>query len=179
MRRSILTVLAITALATGCIRWFRSPPKGPTDANLAAILLAANNTDISYAQLAPARAQSTEVKQFAARMLGEHTAVNQSATDMFAATHLVPQENVTSLDFRDESAAKRDTLRELSGHAFDSAYAVNEVNYHTHLLTALDSVLIPRAKAAELKNLFVGIRPAVASHLEHAQRMRASVLGRH
>jgi predicted outer membrane protein len=147
--RSGLAVATASLVLTACgaRQWFAEAPKGPTDANIGAILLAANNTDISYAQLAPTRAQRADVEQFASRMLADHTGVNGLANTLFAKIGLVPVENVTSLDFRDESAAKRDTLRELSGRSFDSAYAVNEVKYHTGLLAALDSVLIPGATA--------------------------------
>src|SRR6266700_2375721 len=34
------------------------------DANIAAIILASNNTDISYARLVPSRAQRADVKEF-------------------------------------------------------------------------------------------------------------------
>jgi putative membrane protein len=177
-RRGVVALVLVVAAVGGFASWFRRAPQGPTDANLAAILLAANNTDISYAQLAPELAQSAAVKEFAARMIADHTGVNDRATALFARIGLTPVENVTSLDFRDESAAKRDTLRELSGRRFDSAYAVNEVNYHSRLLVALDSVLIPTAKHPELKQLLEAVRPAVNAHLDHAQRMRATVVGR-
>jgi putative membrane protein len=177
--RTLLAAIALPlALTTACVQWLSKPPQGPTDANIGAILLAANHTDISYAQLAPTRAQHADVAQFAARMLADHTGVNGLATALFAKIDLVPVENVTSLDFRDESAAKRDTLRELSGKSFDSAYAVNEVKYHQGLLAALDSVLIPGARHPELKQLLTTIRPAEAAHLDHATRLRTTIVGR-
>jgi putative membrane protein len=55
---------------------------------------------------------------------------------------------------------------------------MNEVSYHTRLLQTLDQVMIPDAKNAELKKLLTNIRPAVAAHLDHAQRVRMTVLGR-
>jgi putative membrane protein len=175
---AVATASLTLTTACGARHWFEEAPKGPTDANIGAILLAANNTDISYAQLAPTRAQHADVAQFASRMLADHTGVNGLATALFEKIGLVPVENVTSLDFRDESAAKRDTLRELSGKSFDSAYAVNEVKYHQGLLAALDSVLIPGARHPELKQLLTTIRPAVAAHLDHATRLRTTIVGR-
>jgi putative membrane protein len=173
-----VAALALLVGTAGCARWFHREPAGPTDANLAAIFLAANNTDISYAQLAPTRAASPAVTQFASRMLADHNALNQQATALFTRINLVPEDNVTSLDFRDESANKRDILRELSGRAFDSTYMENEVSYHTKLLGALDGLLIPGAKHPELKQMMSSVRPAVVAHLEHAQRARATVIGR-
>jgi putative membrane protein len=80
-----------------------------------------------------------------------------------------------SLDFRDESAAKRDTLREKSGPAFDSTYMANEVRYHTKLLATLDSLLLPATKNTDLRVLLTRTRPAVAAHLEHATRIQAGL----
>lgn len=150
-------------------------PKAPSDANIAAIVLAANSTDISYAKLVPARAQAQAIKDFAARMLTDHTAVDRSVRDLLDRLKLEPEENTTSLDFRDESTTKRDLMRELDGRAFDSTYIANEVSYHTKLLDALDKVLIPDAKNPQLKQALTQIRPAVAAHLAHAQRVQTAL----
>jgi putative membrane protein len=80
-----------------------------------------------------------------------------------------------SLDFRDESAAKRDTLRERTGPAFDSTYMANEVLYHTRFLATLDSLLIPSTGNSDLRALLTRARPAVAAHLEHATRVQAGL----
>jgi hypothetical protein len=37
-------------------------------------------------------------------------------------------------------------------------------------------VLIPKAMRPELKQLLTNVRPAVAAHLEHAQRVKAAVI---
>ena len=108
-------------------------------------------------------------------MLTDHTAVNQTVTDLFNTINLTPEDNVTSLDFRDESAAKRDILRELSGRAFDTTYMSNEVSYHTKLLAAIDQTLAPSARNQQLARTINAIRGAVAAHLEHANTVRAQV----
>src|SRR6185437_6572792 len=51
-------------------------PEAPTDANIAAYLLAASNTDLSYARIAAARARHQAVREFATRMLTDHGAAN-------------------------------------------------------------------------------------------------------
>ena len=147
------------------------------DRDVAAIFLAANYTDVSYAQvaLAPDRTKNTDVIAFANRMLADHGGLAKSAMDLFALTDIQPRDNTISLDFRDESAAKRDTLRELTGPAFDSTYMANEVRYHTRLLGALDSLLIPAAKNKDLQVMLNRVRPAVAAHLEHATRVQAGL----
>lgn len=149
-----------------------------SDANIAAMVLALNNTDISYARLAPARAQRDDVKKFAERMLTDHTGVNGLVTDLLRKLDVAAEDNTMSLDMRDESANKRDILRELSGFAFDSTYMENEVAYHQKFLASIDNVMIPSARNGELKNLLVAVRPAVAAHLAHAEQTRANVLAK-
>jgi len=60
---------------------------------------------------------------------------------------------------------------DMSELAFDGAYAANEAAYHISLLEAIDAFLIPAARSAGLRDLFVTIRRAVAAHLEHARSL--------
>src|SRR5260370_23929145 len=124
----------------------------PSDGNIAAMFLAANNTDVSYAHVALAKGQTSTpaILAFASRMLSDHSGLNEAATQVFSRAGIVPEDNIASLDFRDASAAKRDTLRELHGAPFHSTYLANEVRYHTKLLAGLDAVLIPGAKSPAL-----------------------------
>ena len=153
-------------------------PGTVNDATIAAMLLASNNTDISYARLAPTRAEREDVKEFARRMLTDHIGVNGLLTSLLQKIDLTPEDNGASLDLRDESAAKRDVLRELSGFAFDSTYIENEVSYHRRFLYNIDNVMQARARNDELKTLLSNIRPAIAAHLAHAEQVRANVLTR-
>lgn len=150
-------------------------PEGPTDGNIAAMLLAANNTDISYAKLVPGRTANPAIQDFAMRMITDHSAVNTAVTELIARTKIKPAENTASLDFRDESTTKRDLLRELEGRQFDSTYIANEIAYHTKLLQTLDTVLIPKARDGQLRQILVSVRPAVLAHLNHAQRIGATL----
>lgn len=154
-------------------------PKGSiNDANIAAMVLASNNTDISYARLVPSRAQRDDVKKFAERMLTDHTGVNALVTNLLAKLDVAPVDNALSLDMRDESADKRDLMRELSGFAFDSTYMENEVAYHRKFLASIDNQMIPAARHADLRALLTAVRPAVAAHLAHAEQVRADVLAK-
>lgn len=154
-------------------------PKGAiSDANIAAMVLASNNTDISYARLVPSRAQREDVKKFADRMLTDHTGVNTLVTNLLTKLDVAPEDNAISLDMRDESANKRDLMRELAGFAFDSTYMENEVAYHQKFLASIDNQMIPAARNADLRALLTAVRPAVAAHLAHAEQVRADVLAK-
>ena len=157
----------------------RTVPRGSiSDANIAAMVLASNNTDISYARLVPSRAQRDDVKKFAERMLTDHTGVNVLVTNLLAKLDVAPEDNQLSLDMRDESADKRDLMRELSGFAFDSTYMENEVAYHQKFLASIDNVMLQAVRNAELRGLLTAVRPAVAAHLAHAEQVRADVLAK-
>lgn len=176
-RVQVACLLSLAGLSACALLQRESANDPPSDSNIAAMFLAANNTDVSYAQVAvaPGRTKTPAVLEFANRMLSDHNGLNKSALELFASTGITPRDNVASLDFRDESAAKRDTLREHSGAVFDSAYMANEVRYHNRLLVVLDSVMIPSAKNFELKSMLTRVRPAVAAHLEHAVRVQSEL----
>lgn len=154
------------------------PVAGPTDANIVAMVLAANNTDISYARLVPSRAQTPAVKEYANQMLADNTGVNRIMNDFLTRIKLSPEDNAASLSFRDESAARRDQLRAADAHAFDATYMANEVVYHSRLLASIDNTLLPSVRSPELRQLLTSIRPAVAAHLAHAQQLQAGLASR-
>ncbi len=150
------------------------PGSGLSDANIAAIVVAANNADILYADLALAKSKDTEVRAFATMVKKDHESVNEAAVALVTRLKVKPVDNQISFDLRDDAETKRLMFRDLEGFAFDSAYAANEVSYHTTVLGAIDAALIPSAQNAELKTLLVEVRPAVQAHLDHARTLAAA-----
>ncbi len=147
------------------------------DAQIAAIVVAANQVDIDAGQLAAKNASNAEVRKFGQQMVTDHTGVNKSAVDLVTKLKVTPQENDTSKALKaggDKNIAK---LKSLQGAAFDKAYVDQEVAYHTQVLEALDKTLIPNASNAELKALLVKVRPAFVAHLEHAKTLQTSLAG--
>lgn len=151
-----------------------APVPGLTDANIAAIVVAANNADISYAEQALAKTQDADVRSFATMVRSDHQSVNRAAVALVTRLKVTPVDNQLSFDLRDDAETKRLRMRDLEGFAFDSAYAANEVSYHVTLLGAIDSALIPSARNSELKALLVEVRPAVEAHLGHAKQLAAT-----
>jgi putative membrane protein len=175
--------LMALAIAGACHRG-RAPESQQTsfrrmsDGNVIAIILAANNTDLSYARLVPTRARNADVKAYARRMTTDHALLNARASDVATSNGITPQEVDVSLDFRDRSASRRDVLRDLDGPRFDSTYVANEVQYHQELLGTIDDVLLPNARRANVRELVTGLRPVVSAHLAHAEQLRATIASR-
>jgi putative membrane protein len=117
------------------------------------------------------------VKEFAQRMITDHSAVNQQAGELVARLGVTPEESPTSRQLAQGGESARERLSGLSGAEFDRAYLENEVAYHQKVLDAIDGTLIPGAQNAELKGLLEQTRPAVAAHLEHARQLQGSLAG--
>lgn len=149
--------------------------QGVNDAQIASIVVTANQVDIDAGKLAAERATNPEVKAFGKQMVTDHTGVNKSATELAGKLKVTPQDNPTSQSLKSGGEKNLDNLKKLQGAAFDKAYIDNEVTYHQQVLDALDKTLIPGASNAELKALLVKVRPAFVAHLEHAKKIQASL----
>jgi putative membrane protein len=145
------------------------------DAQIAAIVVTANQVDIDAGKLAASQSTNADVKSFGEQMVSAHTGVNKSATELVTKLKVTPEDNPTSQQLKsggEENVAK---LKGLKGAAFDRAYVDHEVAYHQAVLDALDKTLIPNAKNAELKALLVKVRPAFVAHLEHAKHIQSTL----
>ena len=147
----------------------------PNDAQIAGIVVAANTVDIDAGEVAKSSAQKKEVKDFAQRMITDHTGVNKQATALVKKLNVTPEESDTSKALKDGGATNVASLKKLKGDAFDRAYVDHEVTYHQTVLDAIDKTLLPNAKNAELKDLIQKVRPAIDAHLQHAKQIQASL----
>jgi putative membrane protein len=166
------TLMALTLCLTGM---GLAGAQAVNDAQIAAIVVTANQVDIDAGQLAKSMAGSKEVRDFAQLMVNDHTGVNKLATDLAHKLGLKPEDNPTAQGLKqggDKNVAK---LKALQGAAFDRAYVDNEVSYHQAVIAALDKTLIPNARNAELKDLLVTVRPNFVAHLQHAQSLQAGL----
>jgi len=147
----------------------------PNDAQIAAIVVTANQVDIDAGQYAQAHSTSKDVQGFAKLMVTDHTAVNKSAVDLATKLKLTPEDNATAQSLKKGGEDNIARLKALDGAAFDRAYVDHEVAYHQAVIDALDKTLIPSAKNEELKALMVKVRPAFVAHLDHAKALQAQL----
>jgi len=167
-----IALLAATVFAASASTAFA---QAPNDAQIAAIVVTANQVDVDAGKLAESKGSNKEVKDFGKRMVADHTGVNKQATALVTKLKVKPEENDTSKSLKSAGEANLKRLKELKGAEFDKAYVDNEVTYHQNVLDALDKTLIPNAKNQELKDLLVKVRPAFVAHLEHAKQLQSSL----
>ena len=169
--KTFSTLLLVGLAATS----FARAESKVNDAQIAAIVVTANQVDIDAGKFAADKSKNPEVAKFAQTMVTDHTAVNKSAVDLATKLKVTPEENETSRALKSGGDANISNLKGLSGAALDKAYVDHEVAYHEQVIDALDKVLIPNASNAELKALLVQVRPAFVAHLEHAKHLQSSL----
>ena len=145
------------------------------DAQIAHIVVTANQVDVDAGKLAQKMSTNAEVKKFGAQMVADHEGVNKQAVALATKLKVTPQDNDTSKALKAGGDKNVANLKTLKGAAFDKAYVDQEVGYHQAVLDAIDKTLIPGASNAELKALIVKVRPAIAAHLEHAKHLQSTL----
>ncbi len=148
---------------------------GPSDPQIAGIVVTANSIDIEAGKLAKSHSRNKEVSKFAQLMITDHTSVNKQAGALAKKLGVKPEDSDTSKSLKAGAADNVKALKGLKGAAFDKAYVDHEVAYHQAVLDAIDKVLIPSAQNAELKDLIVKVRPAIAAHLDHAKMVQSDL----
>jgi putative membrane protein len=171
--KSSLIVLATGLLlaATGAF----AQGAGPTDPQIAHIVVTANQVDIDAGKLAESKGTSKDVRDFGKQMVTDHSGVNAQAVALVKKLNVTPEDNPTSQSLKKGGEDNLKNLNGLKGAAFDKAYIDHEVAYHQQVLDALDKVLIPNAKNEELKGLMVKVRPAFVAHLDHAKMVQTKL----
>ena len=170
--------IAAVAMCSALALWTSgalAQPAGPTDPQIAAIVVTANQVDIDAGKLATAKAHAKEVKAFAEQMITDHTGVNKQATELVTKLKVKPEQNETSKSIKQGGDDNLAQLKKLKGAEFDRAYIDHEVTYHQTVIDALDKTLVPNAKNEELKALLIKVRPAFVAHLEHAKSIQAKM----
>lgn len=148
-----------------------------SDANIAAVVVAANQADIDNGELAARKGTNERVRAFGKQMIEAHTRVNQAAGELLADLGVTPAPNEVSRSIAEGQAAQRDRLEDLEGEAFDRAYIANEIEYHEAVIDAVKNVLIPSAQNAQLKQTLIDVSPAFVSHLEQARSIHEEITG--
>lgn len=146
-----------------------------TDPEIASAAVTANQIDVNYGKIALARSKNAEVRKFAQTMVTDHSGVIKQAAALAEKLHLTPRAGALTQKLLDGASATEKKLRAAAPAAFDKTYVDNEVAYHTAVITAVDSLLIPETDNAELKTLLEKVAPVLTEHLAHAKMLQASL----
>jgi putative membrane protein len=176
MRSSfVVFATALLLASTGALAQGAPAAAGPTDPQIAHIVVTANQVDIDAGKLAQGKGHSKDVRAFGKQMVTDHSGVNKQAVALVTKLKVTPEDNPTSQSLKKGGEDNLKNLKGLKGAAFDKAYVDHEVAYHEAVLDAIDKVLLPNAKNEELKALITKVRPAFVAHLDHAKMIQSKL----
>lgn len=124
-----------------------------------------NNAEIQTSQMALERSESEEVRQFAQRMIQEHTLANQQLQQIASEYGVELPADPGPLN-----QAIAEQLSQLSGSEFDRAYMGAQTNAHLRTV-ALFQTQIQQGQEESLRQYATQLLPAVADHYEMASSM--------
>ena len=112
----------ILATVLVCVSVVGASAQGVTDAQIAHIVVTANQVDIDAGKLAASMAASADVKKFGEQMVTDHTGVNKQAVALVTKLKVTPADNPTSQSLKAGGEKNIADLKGLHGAAFDKAY---------------------------------------------------------
>jgi putative membrane protein len=147
---------------------------GANDAQIAEVIDAANNAEIAQAREVLSKTKNASVKQYAQRLISDHTQAETKLRSITKKSGITPQDSAVSMKFKQDSDQLMQTLRSSSPADVDKTYIDAQVDEHSKVLEQIDRDL-PEAKNADLIALLKSARTKVASHMKMAQGIQASL----
>jgi putative membrane protein len=110
-------IAAAVAAGLGFATGIAAPAAKPTDPQIAHIAYTADQLDIEAGKLALDKSKNQDVRAFAQRMVGDHTAVNDQALALVKKLNVTPEDNPTSQSLTKAQDAELKKLAGLDGAA--------------------------------------------------------------
>ncbi|MGH7271576.1 MAG: DUF4142 domain-containing protein, partial [Polyangiaceae bacterium] len=145
-----------------------------SDPQVAAVVYAINQGEIASAQLAEAKASSSEVKRFAQHMAAAHRDMMNKDRALWARLQIIPSDNAASNQLKSDSKSEVSALQGMRGKSFDRDYVDAQVRDHNNALELLDRVT-PNVKNAEFKAQLGRAQSIVEAHLREAERLQQTM----
>ncbi len=150
----------------------------PSDDDIAAIVETINRTELDAANIANARAQSSDVKDFAKTMIRDHSAALHQEAALVTAEHLTPNTSCATCQMLSTgSQEEAAVLQQQTGQAFDRAYIDAMVQGHQKALALIEDTLLPQVKDAQLKAHLESLKSHVEMHLRKAMAVQQKLGG--
>jgi putative membrane protein len=144
---------------------------GMTDANIVALLDAANKGDSSGGALAAKKATNADVKAFAKLMMSEHHALRaagQALAKQLGVEPKAPERDPLAPYVANEMKTLQSTAK---GAEFDRVYIDNEVSVHQAVLDLANQARVT-TQTPQLKELIEKAIPVIRKHLDQATELQ-------
>jgi putative membrane protein len=91
-----MNMLGITFAALLLVATTAASAQAPSDAQIASIVVTANQVDIDAGKLAISKGRVDTVRAFARQMVADHSGVNKQAVELVTKLKVAPEDNPTS-----------------------------------------------------------------------------------
>jgi putative membrane protein len=140
------------------------------DATIVAIFDAANGYDIETGVLAARKGSSDDVREFGEMLARDHQHVRTLGRDLAKSLHVTPTPPKDFALAKSHVEAMR-TLKAATGRQFDRAFLKHEVDFHSAVIDAITTSLLPAIENAQVRELVTKVAPAFVAHRDKAQSM--------
>lgn len=144
------------------------------DSELVGALHAANQAEIALAQEVEVRATTAEVQAYAARMISDHSLLDEQLFAVADALGVRPAASPVSRKLAGMPEHVRAHLAPLSGLDYDRMYIDSQLVLHSGLLVLLD-YLAGQPVSPEFLGMLDLVRPVILEHLEAATAIRRAL----
>ncbi len=151
-----------------------NPSGNWTDPNIVALLDEANMADSAAGFIAATKGTSSEVREFARRMMRDHHQLRTQGAALakkLNVTPAAPSDDPVMPMAQDETNTLNSTAK---GKDFDKAYIDDEVKAHKAVLQ-LATQAAGQTQNTELKNLIQKAAPVIQNHLAKAESIQKSL----
>lgn len=171
--KKYLAPLAVIFLTLVSGLTYGQKPLQLTDPEIASAAVTANQIDVNYGMIALKHSTNKQVREFAQTMVNDHKSIIAQAVALAKKLNVTPKDNPLTQQLLSGETTTSKMLNSKKGKAFDKAYIDNEVAYHTAVINAVKTILVPQAKNQELKDLLIKVGPLLNEHLEHAKMLQS------
>jgi len=169
MKSSVLVLAGSLLLPTAALA------QGINDAQIAKIVVTANQVDVDAGKLAASKATNPEVKKFAQTMVTDHTGVNKQAVALVTKLNVTPAANDKANGLKEETTKDINDLNgKTVGKDFDNEFMEEQVDMHQETLDLLND-LDGKTTNADLKAAIAEAKPKVQAHLDQAKAIKDKV----
>src|SRR5436190_9352807 len=126
--KQFLNLTAAAALLTGLITTnslTAHAADGPSDPQIVGIVLAADQIDIDYGKIALAKSKNKAIREFAQRMVTDHSAVQESVIGLASKLGVTAEDSDVSGSLKKGAVDVTAKLNSLKGKEFDKFYVDN------------------------------------------------------
>jgi putative membrane protein len=173
----VLFVLAVGGLATGCGMAQRAMPGTMSDANVVAVLNTIDASELEAAQLAKQKAQSPEVRNYATRLVDEHTNMMAKNRQVASRINVQPENPALVSTMKSTHQETMEELRQKSGREFDQRYIDYQIMMHEEAVQLVEKTA-DSSDNSRLKQHLMQTRPDLQSHLSEAKTIQRQLVAR-